>query len=128
MDPEILFRRHSDAADAFEEGYYRWERRGAVPLPVRVWFGPPICPDTGEELDRSHRWQVTVDGREVGQPGAPLLEWFWPKCKAVPVDKAEHDYLIAMAAHARRHDPYSPFGQVNGKIDLLSATIPTPGD
>jgi len=32
---------------------------------VAIWFGPPNDPLTGEELDRSPRWQALINGREI---------------------------------------------------------------
>ena len=46
-------------------GFYRMRlRSGGQPVGVRVWFGPPADPVTGEELDRSWRWQATVFDRD----------------------------------------------------------------
>lgn len=128
MDFETALTRRSDAADALAEGYYRWERRDRVPVPVRIWFGPPADPVTGETLERSHRWQVTVGGKTLGDPGCPELEDFWPRCAGNRVDQAEHDFLIATAGYAREHDAFSPFADARGRINLLNATIPIPGE
>jgi len=56
-DPHI---RERGGADPLIEGYYliRLDRARRVSVPVRVWYGPPNDPETGEPLDRSHRWQI----------------------------------------------------------------------
>jgi len=139
MDLETLFHRESDAADALREGWYKWHRRDHVPVPVRIWFGPPFDPDTGEELDRSWRWQVLVNGQTLEayaasrhREPAEQLERIWPRCAGTggpsAEDRKEYDFLIATIEHARQHDGFSPFASRTGRVDLLSATIPQPGD
>lgn len=44
--------------DAFGVEITEWQ-------PVRIWFGPPFDPETGDELDRSPRWQAIRDGLET---------------------------------------------------------------
>lgn len=134
MDLETLFRRDSDAPDALREGRYRWNRQGHVPLPVRVWYGPPVDREWPALLDRSPRWQVWIDGvplddyaeRRRIEPHEALTR-FWPKCAGSPLSAGDYRYLLAMARYARRHDGFSPFASRSGKVDLLSATIPEPG-
>lgn len=132
MTIELIFSRHSDAAEALVEGYYRWERAGCVPVPIRIWWGPPLDPEQdpqlGIELDRSPRWNVLVDGYPLEAPGTPKLEWFWPGIQNTPTRRGDYEYLLDRARHDRIHDPNSPFAQANRKVDLLSATIPGIGD
>lgn len=85
------------------EGYYRLRlARGAVWSAVRIWHGPPLDPDTGEEMDRSWRWQATINGALVE------IDRVWPRCAADRIDQREHDYLIRIQAvidPGRRVDP-----------------------
>lgn len=125
---------YAGGTDRFEPGFYRWERRGHVPVPVRVWFGPPRDPATGELLDRSWRWQFEFGGftldafaGAVGFPADSILESFWPRCQAHKIGQSEYRFLLDTAEHAREHDPASPFASTRGKVDLLSASIPTVG-
>jgi hypothetical protein len=132
---ELLLSYDPDATDAFEPGFYRWERREHVPVPVRVWFGPPRDPVTGELLERSWRWQFEFNGfaletyeKALGWPAESILESFWPRARKARIDKAEYDYLLATVEHAREHDAGSPFAGTRGRVDLLSATVPSFGD
>lgn len=57
--------------------------------PCRIWYGPPLDPETGEELDRSWRWQATLAGEEVA------LERIWPWAGLNKI--TEEAYLNALA-------------------------------
>lgn len=122
---------YTGGTDAFIPGLYRWDRRGRVPVPVRVWFGQPLDPLTGELLDRSWRWQFEFDGftldafaKHLGATADDVLDNFWPKCRDSEIDPGEYQYLLDTAAHARENDPSSPFSRRGGKVDLLTASIP----
>lgn len=135
MDLETIFHRESDAADALQEGRFRWARQGRVPLPVRIWFGAPVDHERpGRLLDRSPRWQVWIDGQPLEdyaevrrRPAGEVFAQLWPKCAGSPMAPGDYRYLLAMARYARRHDGFSPFASRSGKVDLLSATIPDLG-
>jgi hypothetical protein len=100
-------------------GLYRMRlRSGAVMVGVRIWHGPPLDPDTGEELDRSHRWQATANGRPID------LERVWPKCAADPIDQREHDFLTTSQAWGEDNAPESPQANPHKRVDLLTAPIP----
>ena len=95
-------------SDAPRAGYYRSRqvRRGAWTA-VRIWYGPPLDPITGEELDRAPRWQATRWGREclfycpgfpghcggVIAPGDDVIAWPW--AGRWPIDQAEYDAMMA---------------------------------
>jgi hypothetical protein len=124
-----------EATDAFEPGFFRWDRRGRVPVPVRVWFGQPLDPIDGTPLDRSWRWQFEFNGfpletfaADTWAEPAELLSQFWPKARDTRIERGEYQFLVDTVRHDRAHDPYSPFSSASGKVDLLSASIPTPGD
>lgn len=92
--------------DVPEAGYYRMRlRAGAVWVAIRIWFGPPRDPLTGEVMDRSHRWQATANGKPID------LERVWPQCAADPIDEAEARHLIKLqrwgqqTGHAALADP-----------------------
>jgi len=55
---------------------------------VRIWFGPPHDPTTGEVMDRSYRWQAIRSGTFVE------LDWVWPHCARHPISEAEYDALL----------------------------------
>lgn len=96
-----------------EEGYY-WRRfiRGGPKIPVRIWFGPPHDPVTGEQLDRSHRWQATVNGKDAD----PYDTWI--SCAAHPIDETEYNYMMGLSKWAKEHAPNAPEAKPHEKIDL----------
>lgn len=127
----IFQRDQSEAPDGFVEGHYLHNRRGHVALPVRVWFGPSIDPGTGLEDDRSWRWHVTIAGdsliedeRDPGFVPIARLDDVWPRCRREETTISETAYRQARVAYARATDPDDPFGHPQGRLDLLTATIP----
>ncbi|BCA57725.1 hypothetical protein [Sphingomonas sp. HMP6] len=100
-------------------GHYRMKMRsGGVFVGVRVWFGAPTDPDTGEELDRSHRWQATENGRPVD------LERVWPRCAEDQITESEAAHLIAVEAWAKQNAPNSALANPKRRIDLLTEVLP----
>lgn len=133
-DPYI---RDQTGPGALVEGYYLIQRRrqNRVALPVRVWFGPPADPETGEDLDRSPRWQIAIAGQlinenenwdamRVGNQTIGSLDEFWPACTRSPIDADEYRYRLERAAWAGEHDPNDPFGDTAARIDPMRATLP----
>ena len=116
------FEQSDQGGDNFVEGYYLRERRDCVSMPVRVWFGPPLDPVTGEELDRTWRWQVMEAGQLVEE--IEQIARIWPKVMRAPTTKQEYEYRLARIEWARENDPSDPFGAVYGKIDLRTAPLP----
>lgn len=109
---------HGDPAGPIE-GFYLHRRRGCVDMPVKVWFGPPTDPETGDVMDRCFRWQMSLAG--------DLLEdWdrVWPRCAGEVIDQAEYEYRMARIVYAREEDPDDPYGAVDGQIDLFTAPLP----
>lgn len=100
-------------------GYFKTRlRSGAVFVGVRIWFGPPHDPDTGEEMDRSHRWQAECNGRYVE------LEEVWPRCAGERVDRDEYEYLCRLQEWGEEFAPDSPQANPHRKVDLLTAPLP----
>jgi hypothetical protein len=100
-------------------GFYRFRMRsGGALCGVRIWHGAPLDPVTGEELDRSHRWQAQVNDDPV------LLERVWPKCAADAVDEAEYQYLCAVQAWAKENAPDSPQANLMQRINPLTSLVP----
>lgn len=102
--------------DSLEAGYYRTRlAKGARFVGVRIWYGPPADPETGEILDRSWRWQCEVEGEEFP------LDRVWPYCSRYPSDEAEYRHLTALKAWGVEHMPDSPEANPYRKAtDLLS--------
>jgi len=102
-------------------GYYRY-RLGAstVKGAVRIWHGPPHDPVTGEELDRSHRWQATFDGEPVD------FDRVWPACATDMLTEQEYNFLIARRQWARKNAPDSAYARIGKKFDPLDPANPLP--
>lgn len=100
-------------------GFYRMRlRSGAVPVGIRVWFGPPKDPVTGEEMDRSHRWQAEANGAPID------LARVWPGCARDPVSPQEYAYLSTLQAWGEANAPDSPQADPTRPVDLLTAPLP----
>lgn len=100
-------------------GYYRMRLVcGGCLVGIRIWFGPPRDPETGELLDRGWRWQATANGREIG------LDRVWPVCAKDPISYAEHAYLTRLQEWGEENAPDSPQANPHRRADLLSAPIP----
>jgi len=94
-------------------GFYKMRLvRGGPFVAVRVFFEASRDPATGDVCDRSPRWQASIDGREADIWRA------WPYCSGRPIDQAEYDYLLAVSAHARKHDPSMPEAVPGKPIDM----------
>jgi hypothetical protein len=99
-------------------GIYRLRlRSGAVYSAIRLWYGPPSDPVTGEEMDRMHRWQATANGQPIP------YERVWPACEAEPIDQAEYDHLMKTFEWGKTHAPDSPQANPHKRVDPLSAPI-----
>lgn len=100
-------------------GYYRMRMRsGGVRGVVKIWFGPPHDPVTGEELDRSWRWQACYNGEMID------VERAWPGCAGDPTTEQHYQRAIARQAWAQEHAPGSAYANPRSKLDLLSSPLP----
>lgn len=124
--------REQGVPDALVEGFYLIKRRraGRIDMPVRIWFGAPLD-EEGNELDRSHRWQIMVAGILLGDEPLAIggvtiahLSDLWPACADEPIDRDEYDYRIERAAWAAQYDPTDPFATPGGRIDPMTAPLP----
>lgn len=105
--------------DAPTAGFYRMRLvTGGVFVGVRIWFGAPHDPVTGEEMDRSHRWQAQANDRPID------LDRVWPKCADMPVTEAEYRYLASLQGWGERNAPDSPYANPKRRIDPLRAPTP----
>lgn len=94
-------------------GFYRGRMvRGGPWLAIRIWFGPPLDPDTGEECDRAKRWQATRGGAEADP------RQLWPYVANHPIAEAEFNYMSALRAHAVKHEPDMPEAAPTSPVDL----------
>lgn len=100
-------------------GFYRTQlRKGSHPVGVRIWFGPPHDPVTGEELDRSWRWQAEINGREAD------INRLWPSCASDPISEAEYRRLSNLQAWGEQHAPQGPQANPGRAVDLLNCPMP----
>ncbi|SNT20168.1 hypothetical protein [Sphingopyxis indica] len=95
--------------------------RDTVAIGVRLWFGAPLDPVTGEELDRSHRWQAQADDGEILD-----FERVWPACARDPITEADFKARCARRAWARENAPDSAYAERGRKVDRLSRSEPLP--
>lgn len=91
-------------------------------VPVTVWFGNPLDPVTGEEMERAHRWCATRAGKFYDDIYAVIVEFDGltgqPIVKGERITKAEHDHLLSVIRWAEKHDPSAPEASLRKPIDL----------
>lgn len=77
--------------------------KGGPWVPVRIWRGFPVDPDTGETREAGgYIWRALINGYEANIWRA------WPFCGRQPIDQAEYRYLLDLNAWAQRYAPDSP--------------------
>jgi hypothetical protein len=113
-----------------QEGYWRYRLGSGQPfIGIRIVFGPPLDPYTGEEIDRGWRWQVEIQGDRYLPTGESHdFNRHWPAC-AQPenvITEAEYHGYIAKQRWAREHAPNSSYAELGRKRDLLSLSEPMP--
>lgn len=102
-------------------GYYRHKLRSrGVIGGVRIWFGAPHDPVTGELLDRSPRWQAELDGEYVE------FDDVWPECAKTAISERDYRELVARREWAKRNAPNSAFANPKRRYDPLSTAEPLP--
>jgi hypothetical protein len=116
IDPTRVW--HGVDAEIPTVGTYRVRmRRDGPPCAVRIWFGAPVDPATGEAMTetRGASFQATLNGAAVE------LDKVWPGCARDPIDKAEHDRIARLALTTDEDDPfYDP----RRRIDPLTSALP----
>ena len=100
------------------EGFYRHRMvKGGHPVGVKIWFGQPKDPITGELMDRSLRWQAEINGRPAD------IDSLWPRVAGSPIDQAEHDYLASINSWAAENAPEHAAADPRKPVDLLAIPI-----
>jgi len=103
-----------------EAGYFRFRLSGrSVAVGVRIHYGPPIDPVTGEVLDRSWRWQADVNGEPYAD-----FDRIWPGCTGEPISEADYTTYCNRQRWAREHAPDSSYAEPGRKRDPLSTQEP----
>ena len=106
-----------DALDHSEPvaGYYAGQMvRGGPRCPVRIWYGPPIDPETGDVMERSYRWLAE-------RCGAPVdLNEVWPWVAQHAISYAQFEGLMRLAEWARETDPgyFTRPAVATGEMDM----------
>lgn len=104
-----------------EAGFFRFRLGADQPRGgVRIWHGPPLDPVTGEELDRSPRWQAEFNGEPID------FNRVWPVCIGDPITADDYAFYVQRTAWAREHAPDSAYAERGRKIDPLSLDTPLP--
>lgn len=112
-------------------GFYRLRLVAkGIGVPVRIWFGQPIV--DGEELDRSPRLCVEVNGRTcrferdaddniIGRvPLDPLADNVWPYCAADPITQHEFEFMKRRATWATEFAPDHPAANPYEPVNVRS--------
>lgn len=91
-----MWRLKQDGLDAVpiwppRAGHYQWMNADETRSAILIWHGPPIDPETGEELDRSPRWQALRDGTEVP------IDDVWPLVRGREITQEEYEELRRVA-------------------------------
>lgn len=119
-----LYRDGAAVRDGFEgldpdvpvAGWYRFRMRsGGAAVGVRIWYGAPYEPWSGEEMDRAPRFQAEINGVYAE------IETVWPRCGGDPITQAEHDHLAKVQQWAVAHAPGSGLDDPRRKIDPLKS-------
>jgi hypothetical protein len=108
-------------ADVPTAGFYRARvSKDGILAGVRIFHGPPLDPVTGEELDRSWRWQAEVNGEPAD------IERLWPWCARETISEAQYRVYCGRQTWAKSAAPDSAYASPSRKIDLLSRSTPLP--
>ena len=108
----------------YQCGFYRIRLvHGGVFVPARVEFGIAKDPLTGETLDRSPLWTVTVGDKVRSCPDQITAFAIWPTGRGERIDEAEYEHMRALAEHARRHEPDMPQANPSAPVDWSRTTF-----
>ena len=100
-------------------GHYRRRMvKGGPWVGVKLWFGAPADPETGDPLDRSPRWQAEQAGKVIA--GDDAIQNLWTSCCREPITEAEYKFLLADAAWCKENAPADPLANPTKPIELGS--------
>jgi len=102
-------------------GFYQTKLRGdGVQCGIRIWYGQPNDPVTGDLLDRSWRWQARVNGEPVD------FDRVWPACAGSPITQKDYRVFVDRQKWAKEHAPKSAYANPWRKHNPLSSDTPPP--
>jgi hypothetical protein len=97
--------------------YQRMLVKGGPMVPARIWLFGETDIDTGELIDQE------IFQCEVNSERADAVEqWSW--LAGNPISEATFNYLTALSAYVREHQPTHPLANPRQPIDLVSAPMP----
>ena len=103
-------------------GFYRTRLSGgSIRVGVRLHYGPPLDPVTGEVLDRHWRWQCDVNGEPYAD-----FDRVWPACAAEPITEIEYQRFVTRKVWASEKAPASAYAKPGKRYDPLSLDEPMP--
>ena len=102
-------------------GYYRGKlRSNGIVGGIKLSYGPPLDPVTGEQLDRSWRWQALFNGDPVE------FDDVWPKCAGDRISADDYRTYVKRQRWAQVHAPQSAYADPRKRHDPLSLHSPLP--
>lgn len=107
--------------DEIQPGYYETRLiKGGPPVGVRITYGPPVDPLTGEEMDRSWRYRVFVQGKERPDDGeARWLDFLWNVAICADrIDEDRYNYLVATHEWEVEYRPDLPAASPRQVVDI----------
>lgn len=95
--------------------------KGGAEVGCEVSYGPSCDPETGEPLDRSWLWVVTINGQVTHcSPMKPAAGFRIGR----RISEAEFNYLLDRAQWAVTYEPSSPEANPRQAFDLTERPIP----
>jgi hypothetical protein len=100
-------------------GYYRMQlRSGGAMCGIRIWFGQPLDPVTGEAMDRSLRWQAECNGEYIE------IDQVWPlRRSAQTITEIAYNQHCQRQSWARTSAPGSALADPRRKSNPLTSPI-----
>ena len=119
--PSSAMRAPINGAGGAEEpvaGFYRGKLRSKGALcGFRIWHGLPLDPITGEEMDRSPRWQAHANGEYVE------IDDVWPYGAQLIITEREYNKFCQQQTWARQYAPDSALADPKRKSNHLSSPL-----
>ena len=106
--------------DDLQPGTYKLRLvKGGPFVAAELCYGPPCDPITGEELDRSWRWSVLLNG-ESYTPDDPRLsdDMVWRVAASRMTTRADHNHMVRVARWCGGSAPGLPEANPRRSVDL----------
>lgn len=112
--------------DKPEPGFYAYRFvKGAPEVGARILHEPTRDPDTGDLLDRSFWWTVTINGKPDINPGLEPSDTVWNVyIYGRRIAEPEYRFLVADREWAAEHRPELPEANPRERVDLLTTPLP----